>query len=206
MRKIVTCIFVILFLMPIFNLYGQQKDCLGEKYVSKNFLQVNNQIVYSLCDSLIKHSKKCLPSPAWYKLRFYKSDEDTTIMKIWCVLVQCWDSSYYCKNKEWIIGSDFSISQNSLGVFSYKGLRFEVTASPSLPIERYLTVSDSLVQVYLWDSSARPIMMPIRGTRFPEYFQMLVEINPSRTISISQEICSCDRKKQKKRNKRVKSC
>ena len=200
MRKILTCIFVLFFQMPILNLYAQQKDFFGEKYVYKKHLQVNNQMVYSLCDSLINHSKKCLPSPVWYKLKFYNSDEDPTILKIWCVSVQFLDSSYYCNNKEWIIGSEFSISQSSVGVFSYMGLRFEVMAPPSLPIERYLTISDSLVQVCLWDSSAKPIMMPIRGIFFPEYFQMLWTINlPNNEIRISQEICSCNKNKARKK-------
>jgi len=49
------------------------------------------------------------------------------------------------------------------------------------------------------------VMMPIRTTKFPEYFQMLLRINLSKNeISVSQEICSCIKSNARKnRRKRV---
>lgn len=202
MKKIITCIFVFLCYIPLCNLYAQQEGCFSEKYVHKNLLNVNNPIIYSLCDSLVNHSKKCLLSPSWFKLKFNKSDEDSSELSIWCVLVQFLDSAYYCMNKEWLIGSEFTISPYSIGVFFYKDLRFEVISSASFPIEQYLTKSDSLVQLHLWDSSARTVMMPIRTTKFPEYFQMLWGINLLKNeIIVSQEICSCIKSKARKKHR-----
>lgn len=203
MKRFIICLVVFLFYVPFCNVYAQLKDCPIEKYVYKNYIQVNNQTIYSLCDSLIKHSKKCLSSPAWYKLKFSKSPEDTTTIKIWCVLAQFLDSTYYCMNKGWLTGSEFSISPYSIGFFSYKKLRFEVIASPSFPIEQYMTISDSLIRVCLWDTSAKPVMMPISTTKFPEYFNMLGIINFSKNeITISEETCSCHRGKKNKNSRK----
>ncbi|MBO7647517.1 MAG: hypothetical protein J6S56_05410 [Bacteroidales bacterium] len=205
MKKIITWVLYFLFHIPFCNLYAQPKHCLGEKYVHQNYLQVNNKIVYSFCDSLIKHSKTCLSSPAWYKLKFNESDKDSATMNIWCVLVQFIDSSYFNNNKGWLIESDFSPSPTSVGMFSYNGLRFEVIAPPSFPIDLFFTKTDSLVQVYMWDSSAKPVMMPIRATKFPHYFHMSGTINLTKNeISVSQELCTCNdfttRKQKNKRN------
>ena len=202
MNKII--VFVFVFVVPFCKMCAQVEVYCQEKHVQKKYLHVNNQIIYSFCDSLIAHSKKCLTTPSWYKLKFHKSDSDTSEIKIWCCMAQCLDSSYYCVNKGWLTESEFSISPYSIGVFFYKNLRFEVIASSFFPTEQYLTKSDSLVRVCLWDSSAKPVMMPFSTTEFPEYFNMFGIVNLSKNeITISEETCSCNRVgKSKKRRKK----
>ena len=206
MKKLIAFLFFPLFYVPFCNVYAQQKDCSEEKHVQKKYLHVNNQIIYSFCDSLVAHSKKCLTSPAWYKLKFSLSTDDINKMEIWCFMAQYLDSSYYCVNKGWLTESEFSISPYSIGVFFYKNLRFEVIASSFFPTEQYLTKSDSLVRVCLWDTSAKPVMMPFSTTEFPEYFNMFGIVNLSKNeITISEETCSCNRvgesKKSRKKSK-----
>lgn len=202
MNKIIVFVFVVF--VPLCKLCAQMNVCCQEKYVQKNYLHVSNQIIYSFCDSLVTHSKNCLSSPSWYKLKFHKNDNDTTEVKIWCFMVQCLDSSYYCVNKGWLAESEFSICKYSIGVFSYKDLLFEVITEPSLQIEQFFTSLDSLVQVQLWDSTASPVMIS-RKIEFPEYFQMSGIINLSRNeITVCQDICSCNWTKTKRnKNKRV---
>lgn len=204
MKNFIVLLCFLLINIPFCRLYAQEDGVCGN-YVQKKILHVKNQMIYSLCDSLVSYSQSCLPSSAWYKLKFSNPKNDNTVINVWCVLVQFLDSSYYCSNKKWLKSSEFSISPYSIGVFFYNGLRFEVMANTSFPIEQYITKTDSIVHICMWDANANTIMMPIRKFDFPEYYHILGTIHLSKDeITFSQETCSCkrDKLKQKKCNKR----
>lgn len=205
MKKFVVLLCFLLMNVPFCRLYAQLEEGVNGNYIQKNYLHVKNQMIYSLCDSLINYSQRCLSSFAWYKLKFSSDNNDTAAINIWCELVQFLDSSYYCSNKTWLRESEFSISPYSVGVFFYNGLRFEVITGSSFPIEQYITKTDSLIRICMWDTNANTIMMPIRIVDFPEYFQILGTVHLSQNvITFSQEICSCKRNKnrQKKHSKK----